>query len=177
MIRILSIVIPDFPPTGMVYGAERSFADLAKNLGLIGARVYAIDPFALYANDDTGSGFQHFHIESGRLFLLRTTLRAIKIARRLRCDIIFAYHSDHISSVIPGYFTSLITGKPFFLGVLDDRMIVEDRLSLDKLLSFSISVEDRLKHAAGRFILSVTRRLACRNAICLTPTNHVASYA
>ncbi len=177
MTRILAIVIPDFPPTGMVYGAERSFADLAMNLGLIGASVYALEPSGLFASDDNTSGFQQLHIESGPLFLLRSTLRAIKLVRQFRSDIIFAYHSDHISSVIPGYIASLITGTPFFLGVLDDRMIAEDRLSFDELLSFSISIEDRLKHAARRFILSVTRRLACRYAICLTPTNHIASYA
>lgn len=176
--RILSLVIPDYPVTGMLYGAERSFADLANNLANTGADVFVLEQYGLYNTYSKSYNFHRFDAKGARFFLLRNTVSAIRIIRKFKCDGVFAYHSDHINSVIPAYLASLITGKQLLIGVLDDRMAIEDRLRSFELLSLYKSRERKFKNVAKRFLSSIMRRVACRGAICLTPTNHIAtSYA
>ena len=172
--RILSIVIPDYPPTGMLFGAERSFADLAENMIACGSDVYALEQLGLFNRNSNIYRIQQFEAKGGRFYLLKNTLGALRLAKQFNCDVIFAYHADHTNSVIPAYLASILTRKLLLVGVLDDRLVVEDELSIFRLLSYWRARERRFKHVLRRFVSSVIRRFACRNSICLTPTNHIA---
>lgn len=100
-------------------------------------------------------------------------IASIKIARTYNCDVIYAHANYWLETVFTAYFTSLITGKNLYAGVLDRFKEDEDGLRSVDLLRTMIS-----KRQFRALFFALIRRASVKRAnACIVPNSTVAEYA
>jgi len=177
-LHILAFTTIEYPlenPRG--WGAERRFRALSRRLIVDGIRLIGIG----YSEVAIASpeGIDYTLPKNKRWKLLRLVIAGTSLTRRLKCDALYAYHSDPVEVVVPTYLCALICGKPFFVVVHDDAKRTEDSSTITQLIRTELT--GRRRHFPRKVVhlsIDILRRIAIRRArACICVSQFSANYA
>jgi glycosyltransferase involved in cell wall biosynthesis len=158
-------------------GAERRFRSLVSRLSIENLRftVIGLQRSSVFAGLDSSSKIQ---VPRGRWMIVRLALAGIAHAGRCKVDVVYAYHSDYMYSLIPAYITSLLKRKPLVVVVHDDWKKDEDSVGFFTLLRLQLKKHTPILSSIRRGMIVWLKRRVIRTAdACICVSRSTASYA
>lgn len=169
-LRILALFIHRYQWGEQIRGDERGFLEKMRVYRELGARVYVIElepSLQQLVGEQIYESLRiNFHLRWGgdafthlaNLFLL--VLAALRLSRRVRFDVVYAYNQD-LENVLPAFVIKLLTRKPM---VLIFHLFYKDYAKpFKKALSERLSRGFRLTSALLRSFLGFLRDFAFRS--------------
>jgi glycosyltransferase involved in cell wall biosynthesis len=174
-LRVFSVLIR--PTTDeKAWGSELSYLDLANELVKQGVDLDTLETLPSIS----GSRFsrsKHYATSSvgwRPLRLVRQTRDAVRIVRANSSDVVFVPADYYIGSLVVANLTSLLTGRPLFLGVLDPFNSEADQTSVSALILQTVKGSRSIRSS----LFSIVRRASARRAAaCLVITAAMSDYS
>jgi glycosyltransferase involved in cell wall biosynthesis len=173
-LRIFSVLIRSTDDE-KAWGSELSYLELANELVKQGVELDTLEVFPSISHTRF-SRSRHYITSStgwGPIRFVRQTLDAVRIARANSSDVVFVPADYYLGSLVIANVTSLLTGRPLFLGILDPFNSEADQTSQSTLLLQTIRGTRSLRSC----LFPIVRKASARRAVaCLVLTARMSEY-
>ena len=160
----------------MAWGSELSYLDLANELVKQGVEIDTLEILPSISRTRFSRSTHYITSSTGwrPIRLMRQTRDAVRITRANSSNVIFVPADYYLGSLIVANLTSILTGRPFFLGVLDPFYAEVDRARLSTLVLQTIRGKRSMRSSLFSFVRKVSAR---RAAACLVVTETMSEYS
>lgn len=173
-LRILSIFIRS-TTDDKTWGSELSYLELANELVRQGSQVDTLEVAPSISDSQFSLSTHYLTASQGSQpsRLLRQVCDAVRIIRNNSSDVIFVPADYDPRSLVVANIVSLMTRKPFFLGVLDPFYAEADQLPLSSLLSQTA----KRRRSVRSCLFTILRKISGRRAAgCMVITEKMSEY-
>ena len=173
-LRILSIFIRS-NTDDKTWGSELSYLELANELVRQGSQVDTLEVSPSISRSRFSPSKHYLTSSHGSQpsRLVRQICDALRIMKDNSSDVIFVPADYDPRSLVVANIVSIISRKPFFLGVLDPFYADADLLPLSSLLSQTVTGKRSLRS----FLFTVLRKISARRAAgCMVITQMMSEY-
>ena len=159
------------------WGAEKRFRSIAAAI-----RSHEIEFVILnytQRSSVVSSGCNYVISRRKKLQLISLILAGVRIAKRLNCEGLYAYHADSVDVLVPSYLVALICRRPLFIVLHDDAARQQDDATVWQLVKLMLSNNrSRLRTRFKRLLSCLLRKIALLDAtVCICVSKSTAEYA